>query len=380
MAPSDFLHGPPGGRIWGVNSPCLAALCLLAGASSAHRAPGVDDTALLDAWRELPEPRRLDCALQLEAELGWLDTFQVGLVARGLALEPSDPGLLPEDEPPPYFDPEEHAPKDAIRRRWLEPDAKRVERARERFLGRHERPLHRSAWRYDWGSRRVLRTAPLEDPERTLVNALAGVPPHLDLAEALVLRVLDDGSEQEALAAFGHAYTDREGNAYPGLTLYDAWTSGEKMEMPDVDNLGIVHTLIGKKKRWQAPVRASQQDDLYEAVGELLTPARDHRALRTALARTYLLGRPALRDGYEFLPDRLHAMWAEVDSDLEEMLDSLPDSDEVERFLGKVARRIERSEKRVAAGRARREQLERDAYAVREVALRVLGEHGVGTD
>ena len=45
--------------------------------------------------------------------------------------------------------------------------------------------------------------------------------------------------ERSALAAFGPAYTDRNGNVYPGVTLYDAWASGPEIEMPDVDVLGV---------------------------------------------------------------------------------------------------------------------------------------------
>jgi hypothetical protein len=250
-------------------------------------------------------------------------------------------------------------------------------KARERLLARHAPRALASAWRYDWASGRVVRTAPLEDPERTLQNVLAGLPPGLDLAEALVERALDDGAERTALAAFAHAYTDRDGHVYPGLTLYDAWSSGESIEMPDVDTLGGVHEVLDEWRRWKAPGPGSKLDVLYDPVGERFVRARDHRALRTALARTYLQARPALRDGYEHLPDRLHALWAEADSGLAALTPTLPPAEDVPDFLADAALRIEKDADRVAAGVRRREEQERDAARVRALMLGIPRDAGV---
>jgi hypothetical protein len=348
----------------------LVALTLLSGGAEG-------DERLLAAWAALPEPAREDVVLRFEAEAGWLDTYQTRLVAHALGLGDTDPGLLPEDEPAAWFDPELHGGRKPVRRRPLEQDEPRAVKARERLLARHAPRALASAWRYDWASGRVVRTAPLEDPERTLQNALAGLPPGLDLAEALVERALDDGSERTALAAFAHAYTDRDGHVYPGLTLYDAWSSGESIEMPDVDTLGVVHEVLDEWRRWKAPVPASKQDELYDQVGELFVRARDHRALRTALARTYLQARPALRDGYEHLPDRLHALWAEADSGLAALTPTLPPAEDVPDFLADAALRIEKDADRVAAGVRRREELERDAARVRALMLGILRDAGV---
>ena len=83
---------------------------------------------------------------------------------------------------------------------------------------------------------------------------------------------MDDGSMKSVMTAFSHAYADRQGNAFPGITLYDAWSSGAEMEMPDVECLGIVHDLLDDWKTWKAPVR--KQESLYDAIGELFVKAR----------------------------------------------------------------------------------------------------------
>jgi signal transduction histidine kinase len=69
--------------------------------------------------------------------------------------------------------------------------------------------------------RRVVRLRDPDDAAALFENALAGAPPDTDLVEAYVERALDDGAQQAALAAVAHAYTDRDGNVYEGLTLYD---------------------------------------------------------------------------------------------------------------------------------------------------------------
>ena len=137
---------------------------------------------------------------------------------------------------------------------------------------------------YDYATREVRHTRDVKDPERIFKNGLAGCAPDLDLCAALVERMLDDGSQQKTLAAFAHAYTDRDGRVYPGVTLYDAWSSGVEIEMPDVDTLGIVHTLLDDWKTWKAPVDASQHDKLYAKIGELYRALHRLQGLRHALA------------------------------------------------------------------------------------------------
>ena len=118
-----------------------------------------------------------------------------------------------------------------------------------------------------------MRTGEFRSAQHVFELALAGYAPQADLAVALLEQALDRGEQQLALGAFGHAYTDREGRVFPGLTLYDAWSSGLEIEMPDVDNLGIVHAVTGQRGRWVAPVPASEHDELYALVGELYTDA-----------------------------------------------------------------------------------------------------------
>jgi len=356
----------------GVAGPSAAAAEDPPDAAPALPAPDV----LRAAWEGLDAEGRHDVADWYRLELSHRSNFQLGLVRYALTELDDDPGTLAVAPPLPYYDPEVHAPGEPIPRRRLAPDSALARSARERILGgRAPRRLVRARF-YDWATGEILRLPDVDEDERVFANALQGLPPDLDLAEALVERALDDGSLRAELAAFGHAYTDRAGNVYPDLTLYDAWSSGASFETPDVDVLGLVHDLEDEWRRWKAPVPPSAQRRLYRTVEELFVPAHAHRAFRTALARTYLIGDAVLHDGYAPNLDRLHGLWEEHESRPAELAEDLPEASKWERYLERWVRRFDRDDdlrEKAAVRRWTLEQNAREAYAVLVWVLREYG-------
>jgi hypothetical protein len=342
----------------------------------AQTAEPPDPARLRAGWERLDAGARREAVEWLRHELSTRASFQRTLIEHVKERQERDPGLWPPVAPTPVFDPARHAPRQPIARRPLASDHPDVAKARAEFrLGRPERALARG-WTYDWASGELRRAPDLEDPERQFANALHGYAPDLDLARALVLRELDRGEEQKALAAFAHAYTDRAGRVYEGITLYDAWGSGRTIEMPDVDSLGIVHDVLDEWRRWVAPVPASRHDALYERIGELYLDARRYRGLREALADLYLIGEPAELGTYETSRTRLHALWDHHRSDPAELAAELPDAKRWEAYLRDWNKRCLRDSKLVAAGRTREATLAADARAVTATLAWVLGELG----
>lgn len=334
-----------------------------------------DDAKVRKAFSFLTEAEQLDALEEFAAEVEWLDTFRNQLQRFALSLEERDAGLLPLDTPAPFFDPKEHAPRQPIARKVLEPDSSAARKERERIFRRATKSGVRSAWRYDWGQRELFRTEP-ESLERTFENALAGCAPGHDLAVAIIERALDDGSQQAALAAFGHAYTDRLGTVFPGVTLYDAWSSGEEIEMPDVDVLGIVHTLLGIRDRWTAPVPDSQHKELYAAVGAAFQDANRHRSLRAALAATFLDGTVQLGGPYPTCLERFHSLWEANASTPAEVSKFLPKPDAWGEFLSGLAQRLDASRDLAARAEVRRVTLDNDRAQVRALLIRLLDTRG----
>jgi hypothetical protein len=333
------------------------------------------DTEMRLAWRHLEPAQRADLIEWFRAEAGWLDTFQVKLVRFVIDQEQRDPGTWPGQVSPPIYDPLVHAPAQPIPRKPM-PAGSAAKRAREAFFeGVPERRL-RSTWVYDYADRTLRHAPDIEDPERIFENALAGFPPDLDLAEALVERALDDGSQREVLAAFAHAYSDRSGTVIPGVTLYDAWSSGKNMEMPDVECLGILHDLTDDWRSFKAPVPESKHKKLYDKIGKLFVPARHHRGLRNALARSYLIGTPVLRDGYQESLDRFHALWEQKSSTPSSMFEALPDADDWEGFLEDLVKACRKDKELREGGERRRAALDADSARVRALLVRLMREGG----
>jgi hypothetical protein len=181
-----------------------------------------------------------------------------------------------------------------------------------------------------------------------------------------VERALDRGAERKTLAAFAHAYTDRAGNVYPGLTLYDAWASGKELEMPDVDVLGLVHDLLDEWHRWRAPIPEPQHDEIYRVVGELYRRAHAYRVLRTALAWTYLSGSAPLPDGWVGHRLRLHGLWETAESSPRGLAERLPGAADLQDFLQSWSERFDKDGELVPRAATRQAELERCAARVRE--------------
>jgi hypothetical protein len=327
---------------------------------------------VLAVWEKLEPDVRVEIVEWFRSEVVWLDTFQNKLLRFVLDDQPRDPGTWPIAEPAPCFDPATHAPAQPIPRKPLSESGAEVRKKREEFFYRvPERKLD-SAWTYDYAARELRRTQRLDDPERIFRNALKGFPPDLDLAEALVEMALDDGAEQQCAAAFAHAYTDRLGNVFTGLTLYDAWASGSNMEMPDIDNLGVIHDLLDEWKKYKAPVPTGKQKRLYDEVGELFLAIHRQRGLRHALAMAFLTGYPALRDNYGANLERFHALWDTHESTPEKLRAALPAAKDWQSFLEKWIAKHDRSKALGEAGLKRRDALHNDGLWVRKTLVDIL--------
>lgn len=318
-----------------------------------------------------PQERR-DVADFLESELARVRTFQLDLARHVVATQDRDPKAWPEATDAPWFDPERHAPAQPIPRRRLAADDPRVATARKSLSV----ALDPRGWIYDYASGSVLHHAEQDTPERVFELALRGLPPNADLVQALVERTLDDGSERKSHAAFAHAYTDRSGNAYTGITLYDAWRSGDEIEMPDVDCLGIVNTVLDDWTTWTSIVPGDRQASLYARIADLFQPAHRQRELRAAIAATYLEAAPELCCGYGGSIDNFHALWEVSESTPTKLGARLPNAAGWKEFLGGWVAECTRDGAMYQRGVARGATLAAEGETVRAVLHGVLDEYG----
>jgi len=345
-------------------------------AAQTAEARAAEDRRALAAWKKLEAPEQREALEYLALEARQSGSLQADLLRFALGLSDTPRSTLAEWEKPRWYDPLVTAPAQPIPRRLLPSTAKDVKALLQVCAARAPARRLDCAFFYDYATRSVRRARGWNDPERTLRNALAGFAPDLDLAEALIERALDDGTQQKALTAFAHAYTDRAGGVYPGVTLYDAWASGTAIEMPDVDVLGIVGDVLGPGQRWVAPIPSTQHQELYKQIGVWFEAAHNHRSLRTALARTYLEGEAVLRDQFAPALDNLHALWEAQRSTPAELLPQLPRPEARSDFLAAWTQTCYDKPEIYQAGKARRAALSASEAGVRAIALRVLTEFG----
>jgi len=305
-----------------------------------------------------------------------LGTFQGTLISYMLDGAERDASTWPDLAPPTWYDPKLHAPGQPIPRVPLAPDSPEVVAVRNQILCAPGSRRLDSGWMVDYAARGLVRLPHQGDPRRVFENGLLGMAPDWDLAEALAELALDDGSLQKSFQAFGHAYTDRWGGVYPGVTLYDAHASHTQIEMPDVDCLGIAHDLLGDWQTWTSPVPAEQHVDFYAKLDELFRAVARHRGLRTNIARTYLCGNADLRDNYLYNLDNFHALWESVASDPAALGAKLPDDAGWRDFLQGWHDSVAADPELAYRGANRHATLDRATHMVRMTLLRLLGEYG----
>lgn len=338
--------------------------------------PLPEDARIREAWGYLLPAEQAEVTEWFRAEVGYMDTFQARVIDHLMQGTDVDRGLL--DAPPelPHYEPAVHAPKQPIRRRLLDRDDRRAIREHERLVASWDFDPVRSAFRYDWTTGEIHVVGDERDPELLFENGMLGLVPLVGYGEALLQQRLDDGSQRATLAAFGHAYTDRSGNKYPTITLYDAWCSGQDFEMPDVDVLGIVHTLWDDWTTWKAPIPTSKHKKLYAKLGDVLVEAKHHRQLREALAANYLRGGAVPQDLYAPNALAFNALWDEHQSDPAALFDELPAAEDWEDWLKDLTRRIARKKDFRNAGQARLDYVEAERYRVKATLVWVLREFG----
>jgi len=332
---------------------------------------------LLRAWEGLTPDLRRDAAQWFIAECDRSTTFR-SVLERYVMDRLEGPRFEhPAATETPTYDPAVHAPAQVIPRRFVDIEKAPFDRQYDRLragLVEHE---FVAAYLYDWGRGEVVSTGVAwDDPERVARNAVRGFTPYTDLVEALVAETLDGDAMRGHAEAFAHAYADRNGNAFREVTLYDAWSSGVALEMPDVEVLGIVHDLDDDWKTYVAPVPPTRHKRLYAQIADHFQRYSRYRGIREALSRTYLMARPDLPRAYATARERLHGYWEEVSSDPAARAEDLPGPGEWADWLEGKAETVDRKPEIVSGRRGRQAALqESDAWAVRtfEGILRELG-------
>ena len=332
---------------------------------------------LYAAWESLSEGDRRDSVDWFVAESDRAQDFRSTLERFVLDQHRANRYGWP-DAPiaPPLYDTAKHCPAQLIPRKFVDTGNKRFAATVEKLVGGRRKRDRQDAFRYDWAAGTVVTCGQWDTPERIAFNASRGLSPYTALVEALVEQQLDAGEVRAEAAAFAHAYSDRSGNAYREITLYEAWSSGAEIEMPDVECLGMLHDLEDDWHSFTAPVPGRKQRPLYDRLGVHYAKLRKYRALRTALARTYLSADPVLPGGYGPSKLRLNGFWELQSSDPTKMAEDLPTVKGWGKWFDERAAQADDDPDVVARSRARMNSLAESQAWSRRTFQGILKEYG----
>lgn len=359
-----------------MKAPAILAV-LLAGAVPAHAQEPPDVDAAIERFAGLDFRRKAVVLRTVQRQLAQLDDPALRRIA-GLKL---DVTALPEaPSAPPIHDPadyarDEHDAGRAPSRRVVPADAPAHRAVRERFARPAFLPDLIAQVRYDWTTGEIVRGPELGYDE-LFANAARGWAPGTDQAIAVILNALDRSGEQRALAKwFGHAYCDLGARAFPPVTLYDAWYSGEIVDVPDVDAIPFAWDILGWK-RYRSPLSGPPRDRLYEEIRRAALRHRKHRTLCEAAAAAFVRAEPVMDPTYARLVPRFHYLWSTSDDDLGKLAAILDGADR-DQLLEAVDTKIRQPEGTDWAIReARRTELEEMQQRVTAIALAALERFG----
>lgn len=330
---------------------------LLAQAASAP--PTADELiarfARLDAGHRTAVVRNMERRLSRDPD----EVLQriVGCQRGAAAYEPAGPAR--------WFEPRDYAPEATPRQLVAAgTDSHRAATAR---MHRFEcLPQLHAAVFYDWQlGKAVRRERELSEQER-FANYANGLPPGADQAVAQVLAALDRDPEQRRLGDyFDHLYGDRFGNVFAGVTLFEAWHSGVRIEMPDTDAIAFAR-LVMRTQSFTSPLPDNRRRQrLYDKVRDAFALHREHRTLRLAIAATLVAVEPQFDPDYRALVDRGHWLWQKHGLDLQRVAAFVASTEDRSEFLRQVDAAIGREHDLVEQ---RRRQLTELAQRLRDLA------------
>lgn len=290
----------------------LAACIALTAAASpvAAQTPAADGAlptaeALLARYEKLAPPARSEVARNLERRLS-RENHDLLQSIQGLQ---KGRAAYPQRSPVRWHEPREFAPVASPRGLHASGSAahRRMTAGMQPFV---LLPDLAAAVTYDWQQGAAVRgDKDLTDDQR-IANYARGYAPGADHALAQVLAAVDqEPGQRQAARYFEQLYADRDGGVYAGISLYDAWRSGNKLEMPDTDTIAYARLLL-HTEAYVAPIPGDRRRErLYAKIAAGYAAHHEQRTLRQALAATFLAAEPSLDPSWQALVDRCHWLW-----------------------------------------------------------------------
>jgi hypothetical protein len=287
-----------------------------------------------------------------------------------------NPRKLPVAQPQIAHDPDVWASGVAPARKLIRVNTRAHDKVRRRvpavrFLSR----LHRRI-RYDWNRGQIVCRAHELTPDEVILNLWYGYPPGSDWAVARILARLHADKKQRKVGAYlDHLYADLQANAYEGITLYEAWYSGQKIAVPDVDAIPFAMKIL-RDRSFRSPIPAGQRrEQLYGKIRDHALAFRVYRTLIEAAAAAFVAADPVMEPEDEKLLPRFHYLFAALDDDLEAVarkVTAVKDRKQRNRFLAGITQKLENDPAAWRVYEQRKQELRDMAARLRHITQRAI--------
>ncbi len=230
--------------------------------------------------------------------------------------------------------------------------------------------------RYDWLSGQVVRRAEELTPNEVIENLWRGYPPGSDWAVARILARLNTDKKQRKVGAYlDHLYADLGANAYEGVTIYEAWHSGQKIAVPDVDAIPFAVEIL-RSRSFRSPIPAGRRRErLYGKIRDHALAFRFYRTLIEAAAAAYVAVDPVMDPDYSKLLLRFHYLFAAHDDDMEtvaRLVTAVKGRKQRDRFLADITNKMEGDRAAWQTYQQRKKELEHMAVRLRHLTARAI--------
>jgi hypothetical protein len=251
---------------------------------------------------------------------------------------------LPAASEPSYHRAAKWAQGVAPTREFIVAGDERHSAIRQRFPAQALLPdLHKAVW-YEWATSRIVRRAKPLSTREMMENIYHGYPPGSDDTLAHLLKKFDNNPKMRLMGQYlSHLYADLSAQVFEGVTLYEAWYSGDIIDVPDVDAIPFERKIL-KSRRFKSPIPAGRRrTTLYMKVRDRAFEYRKYRTLREAAAVAFLRADPKMDPTYELLVPRFHYLYVVFNDDTDAVAKLLRDVTDRDALIQRVDKRIKGS-------------------------------------
>lgn len=277
--------------------------------------------------------------------------------------------------PPRFRDPRDYAPLQPART-FLDAGSTNALNKAAEFYRYGSESLSIGRVRYDFALNVGIDLGTEIAPEDQLWNYFNGYLPGSDVLIAWLEHQLDHRDDLDEIGEhFSFCFATLEGTTYPNITLYDAFSSFDGVDMPDVDVIAYAHHIL-QDDSFVSPIPpGANQQELYALVHDGFLRYYRHRTFVEYVANLFLNPESPIGYDHEAIRDRVMYAFALDEMNVQKIRHRLLTCDTRGGFVQAIDRLTETDAAWRVKGNRVTSELNRMRWEVAGAAYTVLRRH-----